>query len=374
MTANKDRAEFEKWAATEGYNPVRSHNGGYMELWCATAWEGWQAASSRSAAELSCLTLRAQSAEALAGMSRSGAVPAEWRDLAFAVAGDDSQPAFRRDFARQLLAAAPEPQQGAAGSPHHDGEPVAIYQWRTKGENWLDISECSYERLMRQIPTAKFRILYPLLPPDSLSDQLYGAMTALAANVTPAMLADCGNRDDVLRQVSDAARAWELRSAIEPAAPVSAPAAAPIPMLLFCPRCGMQHVDAPMTEEQYTERLHESAWWELGGEKPERWTNPPHRSHLCHGCGHIWRPADVATNGVATLRTQGKEDGSPVPAPPADARDVDAIVASAVRDVAELPDRDSPPGHPHMLVVSSGELALIVRRAIDSAMGAGGGV
>src|SRR5574340_600312 len=24
------------------------------------------------------------------------------------------------------------------------------------------------------------------------------------------------------------------------------------------------------------------------------WDNPPHRSHLCHGCGHIWRPADVA--------------------------------------------------------------------------------
>lgn len=38
------------------------------------------------------------------------------------------------------------------------------------------------------------------------------------------------------------------------------------------------------------------------------WTNPPHKSHLCHACGHIWRPADVATNGVLTIKTAGKND------------------------------------------------------------------
>lgn len=41
---------------------------------------------------------------------------------------------------------------------------------------------------------------------------------------------------------------------------------APINMLLFCPSCGAQHVDAPDGD----------------------WTNPPHRSHLCAACGIIW--------------------------------------------------------------------------------------
>lgn len=83
---------------------------------------------------------------------------------------------------------------------------------------------------------------------------------------------------------------------------------APIDMVLHCPACGLQHIDAPMTDAQYAERLHESSWWECGGDKPERWTNPPHRSHLCHGCGHTWRPADVPTNGVAAVKTKGKAD------------------------------------------------------------------
>ena len=33
-----------------------------------------------------------------------------------------------------------------------------------------------------------------------------------------------------------------------------------------------------------------------------------HRSHLCHGCGHIWRPADVPTEGVAHIETVGLND------------------------------------------------------------------
>jgi len=74
--------------------------------------------------------------------------------------------------------------------------------------------------------------------------------------------------------------------------------AVPVDMVLYCPKCGMQHIDAPESAEAYAERLHESSWWELGGDKPVQWTNPPHRSHLCHGCGNIWRPFDVATNGV----------------------------------------------------------------------------
>jgi hypothetical protein len=64
---------------------------------------------------------------------------------------------------------------------------------------------------------------------------------------------------------------------------------APLDMVLHCPACGLQHIDAA-----------ESA------EAP--WTNPPHRSHLCHGCGHVWRPADVPTNGVVAVKTRGTKD------------------------------------------------------------------
>jgi hypothetical protein len=69
----------------------------------------------------------------------------------------------------------------------------------------------------------------------------------------------------------------------------------PIDMILFCPACGLQHVDEP-------------------DERTVGWENPPHRSHLCHGCGHIWRPADVPTNGVKAIKTVGKAD-SPIVSP-----------------------------------------------------------
>ena len=91
----------------------------------------------------------------------------------------------------------------------------------------------------------------------------------------------------------------------------------PIDMVLHCPACGMQHIDEPEGEgddEATVKRL-------------DVWTNPPHRSHLCHGCGHIWRPADVPTNGVAAVKTKGKDD-SPVVTP--------AALAAERRKVAEL--------------------------------------
>ena len=92
-------------------------------------------------------------------------------------------------------------------------------------------------------------------------------------------------------------------------APLLAAAAAPIDMVLYCPACGMQHIDAP--------------------EGDAEWTNPPHRSHLCGGCGHVWRPADVPTNGVAAVKTAGKTD-SPVAAarPAAPAAQGDALDAA----------------------------------------------
>jgi hypothetical protein len=75
-------------------------------------------------------------------------------------------------------------------------------------------------------------------------------------------------------------------------------AGAAIDMVLHCPACGLQHIDAPEPSEHF----------EANGDRIMLWDNPPHRSHLCKGCGHIWRPADVPTNGVQAVRTQGKND------------------------------------------------------------------
>jgi hypothetical protein len=71
------------------------------------------------------------------------------------------------------------------------------------------------------------------------------------------------------------------------------PLAAPLDLLLFCPRCLAQHIDAPAPATG--------------------WTNPPHRSHLCHACRHVWRPSDRCTNGIAAIATKGENDGSAHP-------------------------------------------------------------
>lgn len=74
----------------------------------------------------------------------------------------------------------------------------------------------------------------------------------------------------------------------------------PIDMVLHCPACGMQHIDRD-------EGQHMGAHAD-----PSMWRNPPHRSHLCRkedgGCGFVWRPADVPTNGVERTKTVGKAD------------------------------------------------------------------
>lgn len=74
---------------------------------------------------------------------------------------------------------------------------------------------------------------------------------------------------------------------------------APIPMILFCPACGTQHID---TADQPKPDLVDPSGV---------WTNPPHRSHLCEACAHVWRPADVPTTGVAEITTRGEADTSP---------------------------------------------------------------
>lgn len=64
----------------------------------------------------------------------------------------------------------------------------------------------------------------------------------------------------------------------------------PIDMVLYCPGCHMQHID------------------EIDPVNNPGWDNPPHTSHKCLSCGLVFRPADVETNGVHRLKTEGKTD------------------------------------------------------------------
>lgn len=80
---------------------------------------------------------------------------------------------------------------------------------------------------------------------------------------------------------------------------------APIDMILHCPRCLMQHIDG---KEAYSIPSAGGGALVPPLEEKVTWDNPPHRSHLCHGCGHIWRPADVPTNGVRAIKTCGSAD------------------------------------------------------------------
>lgn len=84
----------------------------------------------------------------------------------------------------------------------------------------------------------------------------------------------------------------------------------PIPMVIFCPNCHTQHIDK--AEEQCPEfygthqcelaKGHSSVYHSAAPlENQKRWTNPPHKSHLCHGCGNIFRFANYPTNGVENV-------------------------------------------------------------------------
>lgn len=104
----------------------------------------------------------------------------------------------------------------------------------------------------------------------------------------------------------------------------------PIDMILPCPVCKTLHVDKP--EPNWCKCGHSLShhssqmMCNAKGDHPRTtedyrgalqckclsftvaWNNPPHKSHLCHSCGTVWRPADVATNGVAEIKTEGKND------------------------------------------------------------------
>lgn len=61
-----------------------------------------------------------------------------------------------------------------------------------------------------------------------------------------------------------------------------------VPTETKCPKCNTLHVDQ------------------------EQWATTPHRTHLCHACGNLWRPYAVATYGTdfhAACREQLSEQG-----------------------------------------------------------------
>ena len=158
-----------------------------------------------------------------------------------------------------------------------------------------------------------------------------------------------------------AARDNELRASIDRENALRAEVQKPIDMILHCPACGVQHIDAPspdipgivvregrLTRVPCVVKANDSA----------AWTNPPHRSHLCHGCGHIWRPADVPTNGVRAIQTKGKADSPMVQAVTCGIRCYrcrDTGIQQHRPDVGRpCPDCLAPPAQPASAVVPDG--------------------
>jgi hypothetical protein len=104
----------------------------------------------------------------------------------------------------------------------------------------------------------------------------------------------------------------------------------PIPMILFCPNCLRQHIDRPapamfvqrnslgeiyrwLGQSEFQRRLQEKTLNTGTWEVLPPWTNPPHKSHECQHCMHVWRPCDHPTVGVESINTKGKKDRFAVP-------------------------------------------------------------
>lgn len=86
-------------------------------------------------------------------------------------------------------------------------------------------------------------------------------------------------------------------------------------MVIFCPACHQQHIDAPepcrMCDGTGTRISPKGAITSMvcnACDGTGQWTNRPHKSHTCHYCGIVFRLADFCTNGVAEIKTKGKDD------------------------------------------------------------------
>jgi hypothetical protein len=98
--------------------------------------------------------------------------------------------------------------------------------------------------------------------------------------------------------------------------------AAPVDMIIFCPKCHLQHVDEP-NPTVCMDCGHKKTRHDFPDESDGRnfdicleqgcqctsfnpWTNPPHRKHRCQNpvCNHVFAvTATIKTNGVKELPT-----------------------------------------------------------------------
>lgn len=101
---------------------------------------------------------------------------------------------------------------------------------------------------------------------------------------------------------------------------------APVDMLLFCPHCGEQHIDAARPNICQECGAHKVS---CGCPAFVAWMNPPHKSHRCEMCNHVWRPADIPTNGVMQIKTAGSNDGNTRPRYYYTAKDFEDAVSAA---------------------------------------------
>ncbi len=100
-------------------------------------------------------------------------------------------------------------------------------------------------------------------------DHQTGALRGFLCSRCNLLLGNASDSVELLKQAIRYLRSeGNLRTSVEPP---------PVPMLLFCPTCGKQHLD----KGAFAHRLH--------------------ATHACQHCGMVWRPAIVRTVGVQFL-------------------------------------------------------------------------
>lgn len=200
------------------------------------------------------------------------------------------------------------PQQGEAGVTLAEREARVMQHWE-----WGNLTKLGVANMLRregfslEIACQKANALSPHLPQQVEATVIWPLRPDQRASLQAAaeFLDACAGSDIEVDGVAAISIVEDLQAHFMPEnwddcfhlevarllalAQSPAPDAQPIPMLLWCPKCHVQHVDEP-------------------DERTPDWDNPPHRSHLCHACGCIWRPADVATEGVRSIATMGKAD------------------------------------------------------------------
>lgn len=88
-----------------------------------------------------------------------------------------------------------------------------------------------------------------------------------------------------------------------------------VDVILFCPECKTQHIDKAEPDNCELCGKLRNQHTEIGkvrrcedGQEFTAWLNPPHKKHRCHECNHVWKAANIPTNGVAVLAEMEVKD------------------------------------------------------------------